>query len=274
MIGRARLTSLDAAEPGWFAPRMDEEYGPSTYGDRVADLYDEWYDGPDHGSLGEVADTVAFLKELAGEGPALELGIGTGRVALPLQEAGVRVHGIDASVAMVTRMEEKPGGDAIPVTIGNFAEFAIDERFTLVFVVFNTFFGLESQEEQVSSFRAIERHLADDGVFVMEAFVPDPARFDRGQRVGVVKVETDVVQLDVTVHDALAQHSTSQHVVIREDGIRLIPVRVRYAFVPELDLMAQLAGLRLRERWAGWKREPFGSSAVKHVSVWERSKGS
>lgn len=251
---------------------MDEDYGPSTYGDRVAEVYDEWYLQPDHPSLGDVADTVSFLKELAGDGQALELGIGTGRVALPLQAAGVRVHGIDASVAMVTKLEEKPGGNEIPVTIGSFANFSLDEKFQLIFVVFNTFFGLESQEEQVSSFRAIERHLTDEGVFVMESFVPDATRFDRGQRIGAVKVDTDVVQLDVTVHDALAQHSTSQHVVIREDGIRLIPVRIRYAFVPELDLMAQLAGLRLRERWAGWKREPFGTGAVKHVSVWERSK--
>ena len=253
---------------------MDEEYGPSTYGDRVADLYDEWYLQPDHPYLGDVADTVAFLKELAGEGPALELGIGTGRVALPLQEAGVVVQGIDASVAMVKKLEEKPGGREIPVTIGSFANFDLDARFRLIFVVFNTFFGLDSQEEQVSCFRAIERHLSDDGVFVMEAFVPDLARFDRGQRVGAVMVENDVVQLDVTIHDALAQQSTSQHVVIREDGIRLIPVRVRYAFVPELDLMAQLAGMRLRERWAGWRKEPFGPGAGKHVSVWERSMGS
>jgi SAM-dependent methyltransferase len=253
---------------------MDEEYGPSTYGDRVADVYDEWYRQPDHPYLGDVADTVSFLKELAGDGSALELGIGTGRVALPLRDAGVRVHGIDASEAMVAKLAEKPDGNAIPVTIGSFADFGLDAKFRLIFVVFNTFFGLESQEEQVSSFRAIERHLTEDGVFVMEAFVPDPTRFDRGQRVGAVRVETDVVQLDVTVHDALAQHSTSQHVVIREDGIRLIPVRIRYAFVPELDLMPQLAGLRLRERWAGWKREPFGTGAAKHVSVWERSNGS
>jgi SAM-dependent methyltransferase len=250
---------------------MDVEYGPSTYGDRVADVYDEWYLRPDTPDLVDVADTVAFLRELAGDGPALELGIGTGRVALPLRDAGVSVHGIDASNAMVAKLAEKPGGDAIPITIGSFADFVLDARFRLIFVVFNTFFGLESQAEQVSSFRSIARHLTDDGVFVMEAFVPDTARFDRGQRVQAIKVDSDEVRLEATVHDALAQHSTTQHVVIREDGIHLFPVRIRYAFVPELDLMAQLAGLRLHERWAGWKREPFGTGAAKHVSVWERS---
>jgi SAM-dependent methyltransferase len=251
---------------------MDEEYGPSTYGDRIADLYDEWYLRGDHPALGDVADTVSFLKDLAGEGPALELGIGTGRVALPLRDAGVRVRGIDASEAMVAKLAEKPGGEAIPVTIGSFADFTLDERFRLIFVAFNTFFGLESQTEQISSLRSIARHLTDDGVFVMEAFVPDQARFDRGQRVQAIKVGTDEVRLEASVHDALAQQSTTQHVVIREDGIRLVPVRIRYAFVPELDLMAHLAGLRLRERWAGWNREPFGAGAERHVSVWERSK--
>ena len=248
---------------------MSEEYGPSTYGDRIADVYDAWYSDPGHAELGEVARTVAFLKDLAGGGPALELGIGTGRVALPLQRAGVEVHGIDASEAMAAKLREKEGGGRIPVTIGNFGEFSLPTRFRLIYVPFNTFFGLTTQEEQVACFRAIARHLTEDGVFAMEAFVPDPARFDRGQRIGAIDVDTSEVRLEVTIHDALAQTSTSQHVVIREDGIKLIPVRVRYAYHSELDLMAQLAGMRLRERWADWARTPFGAGATKHISVWE-----
>jgi hypothetical protein len=253
---------------------MDEEYGPSTYGDRIADLYDEWYVDAGHPYLGEVANTVTFLRALAGDGPALELGIGTGRVSLPLHEAGVAVHGIDASEAMIAKLAAKPGGSEIPVTIGSFAGFDLEERFRLIFVAFNTFFALDSQEEQVACFRAVERHLTDGGVFAMEAFVPDLTRFDRGQRVSAIAVDTDAVRLDVSIHDEVAQRSMTQHVVIREDGIRLLPVRVRYAHVSELDLMAQLAGMRLRERWAGWNREPFGSGAAKHVSVWERATAS
>jgi SAM-dependent methyltransferase len=263
------MTPIDEVEPGWFIPRMDEDYGPATYGDRIAEVYDEWYASSDRAAPAD--EIVAFLRALAGEGAALELGIGTGRIALPLHASGVAVHGIDASEAMVAKLTAKPGGDEIPVTIGSFADFALDQRFSFVFVVFNTFFALESQDEQVACFRAVARHLGDGGVFVMEAFVPDLTRFQRDQTVGAVEVATDLVKLDVTLHDPVAQRSTTQHVVISEDGIRLYPVNVRYAYVSELDLMARLAGLRLRERWAGWRKEPFGPGAQRHVSVWERA---
>jgi hypothetical protein len=243
-----------------------DEYTPATYGDRIADIYDVRYAGS---ALGDPTTAASFLGELAGSGPALELGIGTGRVALPLRAAGVDVHGIDASPAMVERLRAKPGGAEVPVTIGDFGDFAFEERFRLVYVVFNTFFGLLTQEDQVSCFQTIARHLTDDGSFVMEAFVPDLARFDRGQRVGAVRVETDEVDLDVTTHDPVAQRSVSQHVVLREDGIRLYPVRIRYAYASELDLMARLAGMRLRSRFGDWDRSPFTADSGKHVSVWE-----
>lgn len=244
-----------------------DRYQPSTYGDRIADVYDDIYL---HAPIfGEVSFPVAFLASLANGGPALELGVGTGRIALPLQAAGVQVHGIDASTAMVEGLRAKPGGGDIDVTIGDFRDFALTTRFPLVYVVFNTFFGLLSQDDQVTSFRAVARHLAPGGAFVMEAFVPDLARFDRGQRVSAIRVDPDSVSLEVTQNDPVGQTTDSQRVVIREDGIRLYPVKIRFAYVSELDLMARLAGLRLRERWADWDRTPFSSASPKHISVWE-----
>ncbi len=248
----------------------DDRYGPATYGDRIAGVYDEIYGESYPAFASDVSTTVAFLVPFAGTEPALELGIGTGRIALPLAAAGIEVHGIDASVAMVERLRAKPGGDAIPVTIADFGTFTLETRFRLVYVVFNTFFALLTQDDQVDCFRAIARHLTDDGVFAMEAFVPDTARFDRGQRVSAIRVETDLVDLEVTTHDPVAQSSVSQHVVIREDGIRLYPVKIRYAYISELDLMGRLAGLRVRERWADWDRSPLTSGSQKHISVWER----
>jgi SAM-dependent methyltransferase len=244
-----------------------DEYGPATYGDRIAEIYDEWYARVP--LLGDVGTIVGFLRGLARGGPALELGIGTGRVAVPLQAAGVEIHGIDASQPMVDRLRRKTGDGGIPVTIGDFRDFSLEARFRLIYVVFNTFFGLLTQDDQVTCFRAIARHLTDDGAFVMEAFVPDPARFDHGQRVSASRVEPDVAALEVSTHDALEQRTNSQHVVIRDDGVRLYPVKIRYAYVSELDLMARLAGMRLRERWGDWDRSPLSSASAKHVSVWE-----
>ena len=244
-----------------------DDYGPSTYGERIAEAYDARYETVPSG--GDLPTTVAFLKELALDGAALELGIGTGRVALPLSATGVRVHGIDASPAMVARLRTKPGGSDIPVTMGDFREFGLGERFHLIYVVFNTFFGLLSQDDQVSCFHSIARHLTDDGVFAMEAFVPDLTRYERGQRVSATRVELDEVEIEVSQHDALAQSTHSHHLIVREDGVRLFPVRIRYAYPSELDLMARLAGMRLRERWADWDRSPLTAASQKHISVWE-----
>jgi hypothetical protein len=249
---------------------MDEhgsEYESSTYGDLIADIYDEL-----HGDVpfsGDVSTTVAFLRDLAGDGPMLELGIGTGRVALPLLEAGVDVAGIDASRAMVGKLSAKPGGDRIAVEIRDFAAFELGRRFRAIYVVFNTFFGLLSQDDQVSCFAAVAAHLTDDGVFVMEAFVPDLGRFDRGQRVSAIDVDVDGVRLEVSKHDPIEQRTTSQHLILDRDGVRLFPVRIRYASIAELDLMARLAGMRVRERWADWDRSPFSATSPKHVSVFE-----
>jgi SAM-dependent methyltransferase len=245
----------------------DDRYRPATYGDRIADVYDDFYVNTP--ILGDVSAAVAFLASLAEGGPALELGVGTGRIALPLQAAGVPVHGIDASTAMVEQLRAKPGGGDIEVTIGDFRDFSLATRSSLVYVVFNTFFGLLSQDDQVTCFRAVAKHLRPGGVFVMEAFVPDLARFDRGQRVSAISVDPDSVSLEVSQIDPVGQFTDSQHVVIREDGISLYPVKIRFAHVSELDLMARLAGLRLRERWADWDRASFSSDSPKHISVWE-----
>ena len=243
-----------------------EGYEPATYGDRIADAYDRLY-----GTAFDVEATVAMLRELAAGGRVLELAIGTGRIALPLAEAGVEVHGIDASEAMIAKLRNKSGGEKIPVTMGDFADVAVDEEFSVVYIVFNTIFALVTQADQLRCFRNVAAHLTPGGVFVVEAFVPDTARFDRDQRVHVTEVGVDEVMIDASIHSPENQTVRSQHVVLREDGIKLFPVYIRYAWPSELDLMAAAAGLRLRERWAGWRRQPFSSSSGSHVSVYERT---
>jgi hypothetical protein len=243
-----------------------EGYGPETYGDRIADVYDEWYG---EAAFLETEGSVEVLAELAGNGPALELAIGTGRVALPLVERGVEVHGVDASERMVEKLREKPGGDRIPVTMGDFADVPVEGEYALIYVVFNTFFGLLSQDDQVRCFQNVAAHLSAEGVFALDAFVPDPARFGGG-RVAVSEIGDDLVRLDMIKLDPVTQVSTSQHVVLTPEGARFYPVNVRWAYPPELDLMARLAGLRLHERWGSWKREPFTAESGRHVSVYGR----
>jgi SAM-dependent methyltransferase len=244
-----------------------ERYRPETYGDRAADLYDALtagMPGPD--------DCVDRLAELAGPGPALELGIGTGRVALPLAARGVPVHGIDASAAMVERLRAKPGGDAIEVTVGDFAGVPVQGTYRLVYVVFNTFFALLTQDDQVGCFAAVAERLEPGGAFVLEVFVPDLTRHAGGQSVVARQVELDLVRLDVARHDPVAQRVDFQNVLLTEGGVRLQPGVLRYAWPSELDLMARLAGLRLRERWGGWRREPYtASTSGLYVSVYEHA---
>jgi len=244
------------------------DYDPTTYGDRIADVYDEWFAVPS-----DTEDTVGFLSDLAGSGPVLELGIGTGRVALPLAQRGHEVRGVDASEAMVEKLRAKTGGENIPVTIGDFAELDIEEEFSLVYVVFNTFFALLSQEEQVRCFENVARRLRDEGgAFVIEVFVPDMTRWDRNQRINALHVGNDYVILDATTHDPVEQRVATNHLVVSEAGVKMYPVRLRYAWPSELNLMARLAGLRLRERWGGWRREVFTASSTSHVSVYEHER--
>ena len=241
---------------------MKTEYTESTYGDRSAPIYDEWRpEAP--------AELIAALKDLAGAGPVLELGIGTGRIALKLARMGLEVHGIDSSEAMISRLRAKDGGGRIPVTVGNFSELGGGGNYSLVFVVFNTFFCLASQDEQVRCFASVAKRLRNGGLFLIEAFIPDLTRFTRGQNTLATMVEADEVRLDVSQHDPLTQRVRSQHVVITEAGTRLYPVQVRYAWPSELDLMARLAGMRLRERWSNWRREPLTGESTNHVSIYE-----
>jgi SAM-dependent methyltransferase len=246
------------------------DYGPETYGERWADVYDEWV--VRHAATSDAERVADRLAELAGGGAALELAIGTGRIALALQARGVRVRGIDASEAMVAKLRAKPGGEHIDVTVGDFADVAVDGTYRLIFVVFNTFFALLSQDDQIRCFANVARRLAGDGVFVIEAFFPDVTRFDRGQRLAALAVETDSMHLEASRHDPVAQRVDGLHVVVAGERLHTFPVRIRYAWPSELDLMARLAGLRLRARWGGWDEEPFTASSAGHVSVYERAR--
>jgi SAM-dependent methyltransferase len=238
------------------------EYGPETYGERVADVYDEWYKPVD------TAAEVELLTELATGGRVLELGIGTGRVALALAANGLEVHGLDASPAMVERMRAKPGGDAVPVTIGDMADVAVDGKFALVFVVFNTFFQLYSQDAQLRCFANVAAHLQPGGRFVIHAFVPDTSRIEAGQHLSVREASLDRVRLDASVYDSTEQRVDTTQVRITEQGVRLVHAKLRFAWPPELDLMARLAGLELENRWATFDKQPFTSSSAFHVSVY------
>lgn len=237
-------------------------YSDKTYGERVAGVYDEWY--ADYDPL-----AIDALAELAHGGRALELGIGTGRIALPLSAKNVEVHGVDAAPSMISRLHEKEGGGRIEVTEGSFADVPVEGEFALVYIMFNTFFALSSQDEQVRCFRNVAAHLSRDGCFVIEAFVPDLNRFTGGQVNWATKITADEVQLDVGRHDMATQKVVSQKVVITDGSVRLYPVQIRYVWPSELDLMAQLAGLRLHERWSNWKREPFTSESGQHISIYK-----
>ena len=239
-----------------------EQFGPETYGDRVADVYDEWYKPVD-----TVAE-VALLTELAAGGRALELGIGTGRIAVPLAAAGVDVHGIDASPAMVERLRAKPGGASIPVSIGDMTDVAVDGEFALVFVVFNTFFQMYSQAAQLRCFANVAPRLQPGGRFLIHAFVPDTSRVEAGEHLAVKEASLDRVRLDASVFDALEQRLDTTQVRITETGIRLAHAKLRFAWPPELDLMAQLAGLTLEHRWATFDKQPFSAASPFHVSVY------
>jgi SAM-dependent methyltransferase len=225
----------------------------------------------DRHARGDEEDAVAFLAELAGAGPALELAIGTGRIGLPLAARGVAVEGIDLSPDMVAQLREKPGGDGIPVTIGDFSEVPVSGSYRLVYIVFNTFFNLLHQEEQVRCFENVAAHLSDDGAFVIEARVPAHIHaLPANQYVHAEEVGVDEVWLDVAKYDPVTQRLEETHVRLGAGGVGLFPIVTRYCYPSELDLMARIAGLRLRERWGGWNREPFDARSELAVSVYGR----
>jgi SAM-dependent methyltransferase len=242
-----------------------KDYEPvMSFGQDMADIYDDV-------ERGDEVEAVTFLERLAGDGPVLELAIGTGRIALPLAARGVRVDGIDISPAMVARLRAKPGGDQISVTMGDFSEVPVSGTYRLVYVVYNTLFNLLTQDDQVRCFENVAAHLTDDGSFVVEAFVPAFLyRLSNEQYVDAEAIDVDEVRLDVGRHDAVMQRLDESHIALSRRGVTLNPIVTRYAWPSELDLMARIAGLRLKERWAGWNREPLGSSSGAHVSVYGR----
>ena len=238
-------------------------YDPrDSFRDDTASIYDDY-------PRGDEEETVDFLASLAGEGPVLELAIGTGRIALPLASRGVRVDGIDFSDAMVARLRAKPGGHALDVTIGDYADVPVPGRYALVYVVYNTLFNLLTQDDQVRCFVNVAAHLADGGAFVVEASTPGRLYALRdGQYVDAEHITPDAVTFDVGRHDPVAQILDESHVTLSAAGTRVAPIVTRYAWPSELDLMARIAGLRLRERWGGWKGEPFTGDSRRHVSVY------
>jgi SAM-dependent methyltransferase len=215
-----------------------------------------------------VEPVVDFLAELAGEGRALELGIGTGRIALPLAERGVPVHGIDLSRAMTSRLREKPGGEEIGVSIGDFARTTVDGTFSVAYLVFNTIGNLTSQASQVDCFRNVAAHLEPGGCFVIEVGTPELRRLPPGETMRVF--DASDTHWGVDEYDVATQGLVSHHFDLVDGRFELVSMPFRYVWPAELDLMAQLAGMTLRERWAGWRREPFTSESRKHVSVWEK----
>lgn len=243
---------------------MDVEgFDPKTsFGYEISKRYDA-------GPRGDEAETVAFLARLAGARDALEFAVGTGRVALPLARAGVRVDGIELSQDMVDRLREKPGGDAVEVVIGDMSRASTGRRYGLVYLVYNTIGNLLSQDDQVHCFQNAARHLEPGGVFAVECRVPAAPARPGHQYVDPAQIEAGQVVLDAGRYDPLTQVLDLNHIHISAGGIFLAPISLRLAFPPEFDLMARIAGLRLAGRWGGWNGEPFTASSWRHISVYE-----
>ena len=241
---------------GYFDERV-----AARYDDAAAEMFET-----------EVIDSVVdVLVEIAGSGRALELGIGTGRIALPLARRGVSVHGIDLSKAMVARLRAKRDGEDIGVTIGDFATTTVDGSFSLAYLVFNTIMNLTTQAAQVACFRNAAAHLEPGGCFVIEVTIPDLRRLPPGETFHVFNASENHWGIDE--YEVATQGLTSHHFETVDGTVERLSIPFRYAWPSELDLMAQLAGMRLRSRWGGWKREPFTSESNKHVSVWEKPAG-
>jgi SAM-dependent methyltransferase len=243
------------------------EYDLGTYGQRWAPFYDSIYEEIDPATIG-------CLRALAGTPPrALELAIGSGRVAIPLTETGVSVSGIDISEEMIGLLRAKPGGDRIPVVLGDFADVSVEETFPLVYLAFNTLFALLDQARQVECFQNVARVLEPGGRFVLDTFVPDLSRYDHlGTRMGVSSISSNEAHAyELAIHDPLGQTVISHQVRRLEDGSTVVlPVTVRYAWPSEMDLMGRLAGLVLEDRWGWYDRRPFTERSGQHVSVYRK----
>jgi SAM-dependent methyltransferase len=239
------------------------------FGERIAERYDETAAGMFDSAV--VEPVVDLLADLAFDGTALELGIGTGRIALPLAQRGIRVHGIDLSEAMVARLRAKPGAEQIEMTIGDFATATVPGRFSVAYLVFNTIMNLTTQDDQVACFSNVAAHLAPGGCFVIEVSVPDLQRLPPGEKVRPFTVSD--TRLGFDEYDIASQGLISHHYWVVDGKLEVFTPPFRYVWPAELDLMARLAGMSLRDRWAGWKREPFTSESTSHVSVWQKPMG-
>ncbi|MBE9099201.1 class I SAM-dependent DNA methyltransferase [Vacuolonema iberomarrocanum] len=236
------------------------------FDERVASTYDDDIDSSSPEAIEPVVD---FLAELAGGGRALEFGIGTGRIALPLVMKGIEVHGIDLSSAMLAKLAEKSGGDRIPVTHGDFATTSCDGSFSLVYLIFNTIMNLTTQDAQVRCFQNAASHLAPGGSFVIEVMVPALQRVPYGETKHVFELSDEHWGIDT--YDVVTQSLTSHHLRVRGQKVERSSIPFRYVWPSELDLMARLANLQLKARWGGWKQEPFTNTSRYHISVWEKS---
>jgi len=231
----------------------------------------QWAAGYDAGGNPDPAPAVDFLAGLAGGGPVLELAIGTGRVALPLAARGLVVEGVEASEEMVALLRAKPGGAELPVVVGDMADVAVRGRFPLAYLVFNTLFNLVDPDRQADCFRNVARVLAPGGAFVIEAFVPNPADFERDeQRVQVRSVTEDSATLRVHRYDRAAQSFVRQTITFSATGVELKPFGMRYLWPEQIDRLAEQAGLRLEARYADWQRRPFDAASTDHVSVYRK----
>ncbi len=240
------------------------EHDPEAYGRSIGEEYDALYDD----DVLDTESTVAVLADLAEGGPVLEMGIGTGRLALPLVARGLSLAGIEASEVMVERLRAKPGAEGIPVVVGDFAEARVPGEFALVLLAFNTIFALPTDDAQVACFENAARHLRPGGRFVVDSWVLDPTRFADGAAVSVRYVTGDRLSLDTGVLDAGESRMETVQVVLSEGRVRLFPANHHYVGPRELDLMARAAGFGLEHRWAGWDRAPFGPTSRSHVSVY------
>jgi len=238
-------------------------FDSTTFGELYAQDYDALH------NPGTTNAAVDFLWWLAANRKTLELAIGSGRVALPLSKLGLDIQGIDASPEMLALLHAKKGGPSIPVRVGDMADVKMDGTFGLVFLIFNTLFNLPSQEAQCRCFENAARHLDPGGCFLIETFVPDPTQFNGRQNLKTLRVDAKSVLIEATIHNPLEQTIDYQRILFSDKGMQLNPLPMRYAWPAEIDLMAKLAGLQLKERWGGWDRSPFTADSKTHISLYE-----
>lgn len=241
-----------------------KEFGPSTFGDLNADEYDALH------NPGTTDDCVNLIADLAGNGDVLELAIGTGRVALPLAQRGLKISGFDASPQMLDILKDKPGGSDIPNWLADMASFDLEQEFDFAFLIFNTLYNLTTQGEQVRCLQHVAKHLRPGGKFLVEAFMPNRETFENNQAVRTKHVDYDKVWLEAVQHDPIAQTLNYQRIRISQQGTELKPLPMRYVWPAELDLMARLAGLAPISHWGGWHKQPLSAASEMYVILYEK----